>query len=168
MWFVQKSGISMILVPMYVVCSFSVEPSFRTLFSDSLKRHCSTSKCGLCLILPLCDPQSEALHLSSLLGSLALLLPQAFPPLISFLLLSQDMKHFFPNSSAPSSSSPPACPLSPLRTTLDWHPTHQPAFQGSIPVFSSGHQKSGKSQPFQGLSLYQTLNASRVLIGLTS
>ena len=46
----------MILVPMYVVSSFSVEPSFQTLFSDPLKRHRSTSKCGLCLILPLCDP----------------------------------------------------------------------------------------------------------------
>lgn len=90
-------------------------------------------------------------------GKFGFVSSSSIPPSHLLSPLSQDMRPFFPNSSAPSSSPPPARPLPPLRATLDWHPTHQPAFQGSIPVFSSGHQKSGKSQPFQRPSLCQTL-----------
>ena len=155
----------MILVPMYVVCSFSAEPSFWTLFSDPLKCHGSTPGLFLILsysylisylflILPLCDPQSEAfLHLWEVW--LRFFLKHSF---LSFPF------SFYPRTWGTSFpiAQLPLHPrllhvLSPLRTTLDCHPTHRPAFQGSIPVFGSAHQKSGKSQPFQRLSPYQTL-----------
>ena len=144
----------MILVPMYEVCSFSVEPSFWTLFSDPLKCHGSTPKCGLFLILPLCDPQSEAfLHLWEVW--LCFFLKHSFLS-FPFSFYPRTWGTSFPIAQLPLHPRLLHVP-SPLRTTLDWHPTHQPAFQGSIPVFGSAHQKSGKSQPFQRLSPYQTL-----------